>query len=381
MGRRSVVVVGAGVFGAWSAWRLAREGWRVTLVEAYGPANPRASSSDHSRVIRAGYGTQVTYAQWATASLAAWHLLARRSGEPLVVECGALFLGAVGDPHLAATEQTLQSVGVTTERLEPAALAARYPQLSTDGLGPALLEPRGGVIRARRAVGALVALARAQGVTCLTSPVEPPSESGAAPGIRTAAGEILEADQYVFACGPWLPALFPQAVGERIRPTRQEVLFFGVPAGDSRFGVDELPVWIDFAAGIYGIPDFDSCGFKVGIDRHGDPIDPDTADRVVGADAVEMARACLARRFPALASAPLVDSHVCQYENTSSGDFLIDRHPAWANVWIVGGGSGHGFKHGPAVGAHVADLLAGRVGVDPLFALAAKGTGRERSVF
>jgi glycine/D-amino acid oxidase-like deaminating enzyme len=125
MGRRSVVVVGAGVFGAWSAWRLAREGWRVTLVEPYGPANARASSSDHSRVIRAGYGAQVTYAEWATASLASWHLLARRSGEPLVVECGALFLGAAGEQHLAATEATVRAGGVTTERGEPGALAAR----------------------------------------------------------------------------------------------------------------------------------------------------------------------------------------------------------------------------------------------------------------
>ena len=93
MGKRSVVVVGAGVFGAWSAVRLARDGWRVTLVEAYGPANGRASSADHSRVIRAGYGPAAIYSRWATESLAAWHWLAKTSGLPLVQECGALFLG------------------------------------------------------------------------------------------------------------------------------------------------------------------------------------------------------------------------------------------------------------------------------------------------
>ena len=109
-------------------------------------------------------------------------------------------------------------------------------------------------------------------------------------------------------------------------------------------------MWIDFAAGVYGIPDLDAHGFKVGLDRHGPPIDPDTADRLVDGAAVATAREFLARRFPALAGAPLVDARVCQYENTSSGDFLIDVHPTWPNVWIAGGGSGHGFKHGPGGG-------------------------------
>ena len=185
----------------------------------------------------------------------------------------------------------------------------------------------------------------------------------------------------MFACGPWLPALFPRAVGERIRPTRQEVLHFGVPAGDLRFSVERLPVWIDFAAGLYGIPDLDAHGFKVGIDRHGAAIDPDAADRLVGDEAVQMTRAFFARRFPALLRAPLVDAHVCQYENTSTGDFIIDRHPQWAHVWVVGGGSGHGFKHGPAVGKHVAELLAGRAAVDSRFALAGKAGEAARAVY
>ena len=171
------------------------------------------------------------------------------------------------------------------------------------------------------------------------------------------------------------------AVGARIRPTRQEVLHVGVPAGDSRFGVDRLPVWIDFAAGVYGIPDLDARGFKIGLDRHGPPIDPDLAERLVDPTVVAEARAFLARRFPALARAPIVDARVCQYENTSTGDFLIDQHPNWPAVWIVGGGSGHGFKHGPAVGTHVADLLAGRTAVEPRFALAAKTSAAARAVY
>lgn len=379
--KRSAVVVGAGVFGAWSALRLARDGWRVTLVDAYGPANGRASSSDHSRVIRAGYGADTIYTQWATEALTDWQWLSKKSGETLVEECGALFLGEPGSAHLAATAATLTTCGVTHERLDAAAVASRYPQLGVIGLGDAIYEARGGVIRARRAVAAAVATARSYGVTYRQARVLPPDESASAPVVQLADGERLEAEQMVFACGPWLPALFPDAVGGRIRPTRQEVLYFGVPAGDVRFAVDRLPVWIDFAAGVYGIPDLDTRGFKIGLDRHGPAFDPDTADRVIGADAIATARAFLARRFPALMDAPLVDAHVCQYENTASGDFIIDRHPRWADVWIVGGGSGHGFKHGPSVGKHVTDLLGGRAAVEPRFALAGKSTDAARAVY
>lgn len=381
MRKRSVVVVGAGVFGAWSALRLAREGWAVTLVDAYGPANARASSADRTRVIRAGYGAETIYTQWATSSLTDWQWLAKKTGEPLVVECGALFLGAPGSPHLADTARTLAAEGVTHERLEAPAVASRYPQIGVIGLGDAVFEARGGILRARRAVQAAVAVARAAGVSYATARVAPLDESAMQAVVTTTDGRRLEADRFVFACGPWLPSIFPQAVGGRIRPTRQEVLHFGVPAGDTRFAVGRLPVWIDFPAGLYGIPDLDGAGMKVGIDRHGPVIDPDTADRRVGDDAVAIVRQFFARRFPALVDAPLVDARVCQYENTSSGDFLIDRHPAWPDVWIVGGGSGHGFKHGPAVGQHVADLLAERVSVEPRFAFEGKTAEAARAVY
>ena len=380
-GRRSVVVVGAGVFGAWTALRLARDGWSVRLVDAYGPANGRASSSDHSRVIRAGYGGLEIYTRWATEALTDWQWLAKKSGQALVEECGALFLGDTGSPYLAETSTTLTGCGVTHERLDASAVGSRYPQIGVIGLGDAIYEARGGVLRARRAVAAAVAVARAYGVEYRQARVAPLDESAGSAVVRLDDGETLVADAWVFACGPWLPMLFPHAVGARIRPTRQEVLYFGVPAGDARFGLDRLPVWIDFDAGVYGIPDVDAHGFKIGIDRHGPAIDPDSADRVVSAEAIATARAFFGRRFPALQRAPLVDAHVCQYENTSSGDFIIDRHPQWANLWIAGGGSGHGFKHGPAVGKHVTDLLDGRADVEPRFALAGKSVEAARAVY
>jgi glycine/D-amino acid oxidase-like deaminating enzyme len=185
----------------------------------------------------------------------------------------------------------------------------------------------------------------------------------------------------VFACGPWLPKLFPDLLGARIFPTRQEVFFFGTPAGDERFAPPRMPTWIDFGAEIYGLPDLERRGFKVAPDRHGEPIDPDTGERLVGAESVARVRAFLARRFPALAAAPLVEARVCQYENTSNGDFLVDRHPDADSVWLVGGGSGHGFKHGPAVGEYVAKRIAGSVPEESRFSLQTKGTVQRRAIY
>jgi glycine/D-amino acid oxidase-like deaminating enzyme len=186
---------------------------------------------------------------------------------------------------------------------------------------------------------------------------------------------------FVYCCGPWLPKIFPELLGGRIRVTRQEVFFFGTPAGDRSFAPPHMPAWTDITDqhGAYTVPDLENRGFKLAFDRHGDDFDPDSGDRV--ARGVKEARAFLAERFPALAAAPLVESRVCQYENTSTGDFLIDRHPDIDNVWLVGGGSGHGFKHGPAVAEHACALIEGRAAVEPRFSLQTKARAHQRSVF
>jgi monomeric sarcosine oxidase len=377
-----VAVIGAGVFGASSALELARAGHRVILADAYGPGNGRASSADHSRVIRAGYGADAIYSQWAMASLDRWQWLARESGERLFEPTGALFMGPPDHDYIRHTRESLAALHIAAEWLEPEHAAKRWPQIDLTGLGAAVFEPRAGVLRARSAVRTTVRLAAERhAVEYRTARIVSLDESRASIAADTTDGGRIEADAYVVAAGPWLPRLLPDAVGDRIRATRQEVLYFGVPPGDDRFSAGPLPVWIDFAAGLYGIPDLDGLGFKVGVDRHGPPIDPDTAERVVDATIATATGRWLASRFPALAGAPLVDSRVCQYENTCSGDFIIDRHPAWPNVWIAGGGSGHGFKHGPAVGRYIADLIDGRATADPRFSLASKTAAADRQVY
>jgi glycine/D-amino acid oxidase-like deaminating enzyme len=188
--------------------------------------------------------------------------------------------------------------------------------------------------------------------------------------LRLAATSAIDADAFVFACGPWLGQVFSDVLGSKIRPTRQEVFFFGTPPGD-RFGDTQLPVWIEHGAHLfYGIPGNRYRGFKVADDTQGAVVDPTTMERIPSAAAVADARALLARRFPELKSAPLVEARVCQYENSPDSNFIIDRHPSLSNVWIAGGGSGHGFKFGPALGERIAAVVLGERRPDPLFTLA-----------
>ena len=377
-----VAVIGAGVFGAWTAHHLQAAGARVSIVDAYGPANPRASSGDHSRILRCGYGPDAIYTRMAWRSLQQWRELQRRLGAnraALWHRSGVLWLAPEGDSYVAATRTTLENERLPVEALTPKDLRQRFPHLDVSDLPGALLEPECGVLMARRAVRALVSELEQAGARYVRGCVQPPS--GQMHVVRFDDGRALEADRFVFACGAWLPRVFPGLLAGRIRPTRQTVLYFGTLSGTDRFGPAHTPAWVDFSAGIYGVPDLEDRGLKVGIDEHGPSIDPDSDDRVADAAAVSRARDWLAQRFPALARAPIVETRVCQYENTSNGDFLIDRHPDHDNVWIVGGGSGHGFKHGPAVGEEAATLVLTGAETQPRFSLATKDTHAERTVY
>ena len=383
MNRFDVAVIGAGVFGSSIAYRLVSEGKRVALVDAYGAGNSRASSGGETRILRLSYGADEIYTRMAMRALELWREFLDGYPERLFEATGALVAAPAGDAMLEASREAMLGAGARFETLDSEQLRRRYPQMAFPAGAVAVLEPSSGALLARRLTNAVATAARRKGAEMLRGRVEAPSGAGRLPCVLTGAGSLIEAGTFVFACGPWLAGLFPQLLGERIFPTRQEVFFFGVPAGDARFGPEALPVWLDRTDPRlpYGIPDIENRGLKVAFDVHGPAFDPDSGERIVRGESTAAAREYLARRFPALAGAPLVESRVCQYENTSNGDFLIDRHPEFDNVWIAGGGSGHGFKHGPAVGEYVADVLAGRRTQEPRFSLASKQTRQSRSVY
>jgi monomeric sarcosine oxidase len=397
-----VAVIGAGVFGAWIAYCLRKAGATVLLVDAYGPAHARSSSGGESRIIRMGYGPDEIYCRWSLRALPLWQELFAEAGRPeLFQRTGVLWIAdeSARESYARDTIETLTHLRVPFEKLSNADLRDRYPQIAIDQTSYGILEPSSGVLMARRAVQCVVDQAQKIGVTYQIAAAQPPEPASALRGklheLATTAAEKISAANFIFACGPWLPKLFPALLANRIFTSRQEIFFFGVPPGDQRFQPPALPTWLILRDEFYGMPDLESRGFKVANDRHGPAVDPDTQSRIATPEALAAAREFLARRFPALTNSPVVETRVCQYENTSNGDFLIDQHPDFENVWLVGGGSGHGFKHGPSVGEYVttrilqsgatsaaaSSLMPAAEQLERRFSLATKESAQHRAVF
>jgi monomeric sarcosine oxidase len=378
-----VAVIGAGVFGAWTAVHLLRSGHRVTLIDAWGPAHSRASSGGESRLTRGAYGKDAIYTRMALDSLKEWKALSAVSGLPIFHECGVLFFFPTEEQYVRDSLAAHKEMGIATQALNRSEMSRRFPMIDFTGVEVGLYEPGFGALMARRSVQTLVEVFVQRGGTYVKGLSRQPQVAGAEVAeIALADGSKIGADQFVFALGPWLPKIFPDVIGQRILPTRQEVFFFAPPAGDRRFQPTAMPGWADFNGGdiFYGFPDLEARGVKFAHDAHGVEVDPDTQDRRPTEAALAEIIAFRDRRFPLLRGAPLTEARVCQYENSSNGDFLIDFHPQLKNVLLLGGGSGHGFKHGPEVGRYAAQRLFGSVEPEPRFSLASKSEVHHREV-
>lgn len=359
--RPSAAVVGAGIFGASIADALASRDWSVTLVEQAAPAHPRAASGDTSRVYRCGHGDDLDDA-WHTRSARAardgWLALEQDAGETLLVPSGVAWFDRGGDPWVARAEALLREAGVPAVRLNPAAAADLFPSLETADLASVLFEPEAGTLKARAAVRALVGRACARGARLVVARAIPRSGRAVLDD-----GTALAADRTIWACGPWLGGLFPEAAP--VRSTRQDLFWWGAPAG---WDAEHVPAWVDIATLAYGIGDVDGGGVKAVVEEIGEVFDPHAGDRASSARIETLTRDALAARFPALAAAPVVARRVLPYESTPDRRFILGPLPTDDSVWLAGGGSGHGFKHGPAIGVLVADWLEGRGVPDPRFA-------------
>jgi glycine/D-amino acid oxidase-like deaminating enzyme len=377
-----VAVIGAGVFGAWTAHHLQQAGHKVTLIDAWGAAHSRASSGGESRLTRAAYGKDDIYTRMAMDSLPQWKALSAVAGLPILIQCGVLFFFPTEEPYVQESIAAHRKFGLPTDVLNQAQMARRFPMIDFDGIKVGLYEPEFGALMARRSVQTLVDRFAKAGGTYMKGFVEPPSAAARLEELRLSSGERVKADRFVFAAGPWLPKLFPDVIGPKILPTRQEVFYFATPPGDRRFLPGAMPGWADFNGGdiFYGFPDLEARGAKIAHDQHGVEVDPDTQSRRPTEAALAEVVAFRDRRFPTLRGAPLIGAEVCQYENSSNGDFLIDLHPAWPNVLLLGGGSGHGFKHGPEVGRYAAARLVGSVKPEPRFSLSTKSESHHREV-
>lgn len=359
-GLPEVVVIGAGAMGAFTALTLRERGHKVTLVDAYGPGNPRQTSSDESRQIRYGYGDREVYTRTAVRSMGLWREREKEWGVKLLFQGNRLSMSLRPGPRLDTQRAIFDRLKLPYELWKHDELARRYPQVNFEGIEQVFVEPEAAMIMAKPAILKVVESFQQKGGTLALGKATPGSASGRRLGdVALAGGEPLSADVFVFACGPWLPGLFPQILGKKLWNTRCEVVYFGAPAGDSRF------VWPNFPqmnGEMSTYPVF-STGIKVIPNGQG-AIDLDKGERLVSPTQIKRARDYIARRVPLLKDAPIIASAVCQFEMASNQDFLIDRHPDYDNVWFAGGGSSHGFKHSPFLGEYIAGRVTGEAG-DP----------------
>lgn len=362
-GRRRAVVVGAGVFGASVADHLAASRWDVELVEQYQPGHVRQSSGGASRLIRYSHGGDADHSRMAWRARELWERLEHDTGDRLLVRSGVVWFTR-GDGWVSDSARTLADLGIPARMIDTGDVRRLFPSVAVSDLTGALYEPQAGVVRAAMAVRSLVARAIRNGARLTAAPAQPDG-AGVVVG-----GRRRDSDVVVWACGPWMPRLFPELV--RAEVTKQDVLFFGV---GPEWAAPGVPGWVDFDAAMYGCGDIDGLGFKAASDIDGERFDPDRGERTPSPRAVSQAVAYLGHRFPLLSAAPIVFSRTCQYTSTPDGRWIVAPHPDHPGVWLVGGGSGHGFKHGPALAEHVGRLIEGSTDPDPRFGLGPRSVG------
>ncbi|MEQ8686611.1 MAG: FAD-dependent oxidoreductase [Imperialibacter sp.] len=367
-----ITVAGAGAFGGWTALNLLRLGYKVTLFDPWGAGNSLSSSGGETRLMRSVYGSNTFYTKLANESYDMWKEAEAWKGSKLLHTTGNLWMVGENDNEMESAVVQMDGLKLPYQLYKATEVPDRFSYVNCSDLSYLILEEKAGVLKARESCQAVLKKFVSEGGQYVAGALTPGSvRNGKMGGCKTSSGGRHEMDIYLFAGGPWLKSLFPEVLGQHLAVTRQEVHYFGLPAAKAGFFEANLPSWIDMAndGGFYGIPGGFQRGFKVASDKRGREIDPTTQSRIPEESEVERARDYAHHRFPGLGSLPLVESRVCQYTNTPDGSFILDTHPEASNVWLLGGGSGHGFKHGPGLGKLAASIIAGQQGLPTLLSL------------
>lgn len=367
-----IIIAGAGSFGGWTALSLLRKKFNVTLVDGHGPGSPKSSSGDETRVIRSTYGKNEVYFDLNVRALKLWKAFEKQSGKSIFINKGVLWLchekitPMVDDSISFARKHEMEYEYISSDNL-----LKRYPVVNGEDIHHAYLDPFGGYLLSKESCRLVKETFVNEGGTYISSFVKYNRiYNNKLSSVWLTDNTELHGDHFIFACGAWLGSIFPDLLKDIIIPSRQEVYYFNVP--ETRIdSYRDFPVWVDVDGKdfYYGIPSDNGRVFKIGVDKRGETIHPDHDDRLMNQDVFNKARTFISHRFPDLRNAPLIDSRVCAYENSPDGNFIIDQHPDADNILILGGGSGHGFKHGPAIGELISQALCEGRKIPGLFSL------------
>lgn len=361
---RSIIVVGAGVFGTSAALELRARGWRVTVVDPGPVPRPAAASTDISKVVRLDYGADELYTVMAEAALTGWHRWNAGWGLPLYHQEGFLLLSrrpmeAGGFEHESFS--LLRRRGHSPERISSNDLTARFPAWPPDRYVDGYFNPSSGWVESGEVLARLAGYAIQAGVQLAQGVIfDALLEAGSrVVGIRADDGSELRAELVLVAAGAWTPTLLPD-LGGVMWATGQPVVHFKVPS-PAEWQAPRFPVWAaDISrTGWYGFPALADGTLKVGHHGDGRRVHPD-APRTVLPSETALFRAFLSENLPAICHAPIMATRLCLYCDTFDGDFWIDHHPDRAGLVVAAGDSGHGFKFAPVLGALIADVVEGK---------------------
>jgi glycine/D-amino acid oxidase-like deaminating enzyme len=352
-----VAVIGAGVFGGWTALSLREMGLSVVLIDQYGPGNSKSSSGGDVRGMRAGYGDREYYTRWAIAAMEQWKIREAEFGTKLYFESGVLGVSRGLTPQATASRAVFDKLKFPYEVLTRDELTKRWPQVATqDSDVVGFYQPQGGTLKAHAScVAVATSFQKKGGRLVLAKASLAPRSKGNLQSVTLSSGETISAGTFVFAAGPWLLTMFPELLDRKLLVARRGYAMIGLPPGQSRdYSYPILPNTVAM------LPSVDGLGLALLLGAGNTPVDPDTHDRVLTAEDKADVLARTARWFPALKGQPIINAHVCQLDNTVDENFIIDKHPGFDNVWLAGGGSYHGFKFGPVTGDYVAHRVVGR---------------------
>ena len=355
-----IAVIGAGAFGGWTALHLRELGLSVELVDAYGPGNARASSAGETRQIRASYGDREIYSRWVVKAFEQWTRREEEFGKKLFFRTGQLTLSRGLTRNLRQSKAVLDRLGLENEIIDRDELLRRFTQFNLEGVELGFYVPSTGIVKCRESCLAVAEALKNKGGQLTLAKADPGRKAGGRlQEVTLSTGRTIAAQSLVFACGPWHTKMFPEILGDKLRLNRRVLFFMGTPPDDNRLTFPNCPTF-ETTSGVYGFPDFEGKGLKLAPYWDSGPLDPDTDERTATAEEITNIHQLTESVFPALRGQPLLETRVSPRTNSIDGHFIVDRHPELENVWLVGGGSGHAFKHGPVLGDYIANRVAGQ---------------------
>lgn len=356
------IVVGAGIEGSSTAYHLAKTGKRTLLLEQFPLPHSRGSSHGQSRITRKAYGPLEYYTKMMEESYRLTDQLEAECGEKLFVNCGCMVFGPKGHPFVSGTEECLKRHGVPHDKFGVEEQRRRYPKLWLPSNYEVVLDKSGGMLRADKMLQAFQNQFQRYGGVLHDGEPMLDLYPGSVVSIKTSKG-LYRAKSVVLALGAWAAKFLPRiGVNVPLQPLKITVCYWEEKNGN-HFSIENFPAFMaeDVAGGndIYGLPVDEYPGLVKICLHHGPNIDPDNRDAVDNQWVMDKIKMIIRTHFPSLEPEPSV-VETCIYTNTPDHDFILDVHPAWKNVVIAAGFSGHGFKLSPVVGKVLSQLATGQ---------------------